>query len=138
MNYQVSKLTKNFTFYFNFEGTDFFLDRKQRFDTAMTLFDKGIVLPQKIAASVGMKPAEMRKQMEEASAFDFINNITPPSVAIQKELADLNLKAPASPPAAEEQKSKSRGRPRKSDSEIGDEGLATRDEGENIGRGGVI
>ena len=145
MNYQASKLTKNFKFYFNFEGTDFFLDRKQRFDTAMTLFDKGIVLPQKIAASIGMKPSELRKQMEEASAFGFMDTLTPPSVAAQKEMATISAKlqksnAEKATPILkpEEQKSKSRGRPRKDESEIGDEGLATRDEGENIGRGGKI
>jgi hypothetical protein len=73
MNYFVNKFTRTYKFRINFEGTDFFLDREQRLDRAITLFDKGIILPQKIAAAVGMKPAELRKQMEEASAMDFMD-----------------------------------------------------------------
>ena len=60
---------------------------------AMELLDKGIVLPQKIAAAMRMKPAELRRQMEEASAMDFVSKLTPPSFAQQKEMAEINAKA---------------------------------------------
>jgi len=71
---------------------------------------------------------------------DLLDTLTPPSVAAQKEMATISTKlqksnAEKATPILkpEEQKSKSRGRPRKDESELGDEGLATRDEGENIG-----
>ena len=85
INYQLSKLTKNFKFTIEFEGTEFFLDRSERLKDAMTLFNQGIVLPQKIAAAIGMKPSQFRKHMEEAVANNFIPSLTPPSVEMQKK-----------------------------------------------------
>ena len=90
MNYQANKVTRTFKFYFEFEGTDFFTNRDSRFDKAMSLFDKGIVMPQKIAAALGMKPAHLRKHMEEAAAMGFVKSLTPPSFEQQKEMAQLN------------------------------------------------
>lgn len=174
MNYQVGKITRTFRFRFEFEGTDFFLNRDKRLKDAMTLFDKGIVLPQKIAAAMGMKPAHLRKHMEEAAAMGFVSSLTPPSFEQQKELLKLNqdnaletqklaqeaakenqeiaAKAQAesqaqaqaqqpkgtgtAPKPAEPKGDASRGRPKKDISELGDEGVQTRTEGTNIGRGG--
>jgi hypothetical protein len=141
MNHTVSKLTRTFKFLFNFEGTEFFLNRDQRLDKAMTLFAQGIVLPQKIAAAIGMKPGQFRKHMEEANANGFMSMLTPPSVENQRQLQEF-MPVPASPlsskaeePSATKQ---GRGRPRKKDSELGEEGEQTRTEGSNIGRGGKV
>lgn len=195
MNTFVNRFTKTYKFSFVFEGSNFFLDRQNRYDRAMGLFDKGIVMPQKIAASLGMKPAELRKHMEEAKANGFMDMLTPPSLQsqievaevqgkqqrklqeqqadtqleVQKKQADTQLKvqekqaeqqekmqdkqaqqnpapgaktsgaqstpavSPAKPP---KQEGDSAGRPKKKDSEIGEEGLRTREQGTNIGRGG--
>lgn len=160
MDYRINKHTKSFTFSFAFEGTDFFLNREIRFTNAMELFDKGIVLPQKIAASIGMKPAELRRHMEESSAMGFMDMLTPPSFEQQKEMtqiesenaekqaklnADLapavvktptsSTKKPASKPAS---KTGETGRPRKKLSQLGDEGVTTRTQGTNISRGGKV
>jgi hypothetical protein len=92
MNYFVNKYTKAFKFKFTFEGTQFFLNRQQRLDSAMTLFNVGIVLPQKIAAAVGMKPAQFRKHLEEAQATGFMDLLTPPALEGQKQMAEITGK----------------------------------------------
>jgi hypothetical protein len=153
MNYLINKKTTRFKFYIEFEGTHFFLNRQLRYDYAMELFDKGIVLPQKIAAAIGMKPSQMRKQMEESKAMGFVTEmLTSPTFEQQKEMADIQGKQQEklSNINAENQiktmqntenqngNSTSRGRPRKKDSELSEEGSQTRTEGTNIGRGGKV
>jgi len=178
MNYFVNKMTRTHKFNISFEGTDFFLNREQRLDKAMTLFNQGIVLPQKIAAAIGMKPSQFRKQMEEASAMDFMGKLTPPTLQQQLKMAEITQKnaesmakvnqknaeslaeknAKLAPEPAPAQAGKlgqapaktakkqtedpegagATGRPRKKDSELSEEGIQTRTEGTNIGRGGRI
>lgn len=159
MNYLGNKYTRTFKFNFIFEGTDFFLNRQNRLDAAMTLFNQGIVLPQKIAAAMGMKPAHLRKHMEEAGAMDFMQMLTPPSLEQQKQMAEINAKnqenmmkktqenqleqqklqaEQAQQQVSEDGQPASRGRPRKKDSEISEEGEQTRTEGSNLGRGGKL
>jgi hypothetical protein len=166
MNYWVNKFTKTYHFRFVFEGTDFYLNRAARLENAMTLFSQGIVLPQKIAAAMGMKPADLIKHMAEAKSMDFMSMLTVPSVLNQeailgetakdqqdlvKTTAKLNPKpapstakappVPKVPTAPTTGKPDTgmpaqRGRPTKSDSKISDEGEQTRAQGTNIGRGG--
>jgi len=166
MGYVVNNLVKTFRFIFAFEGTDFFLNRQERLDNVMSLFDKGIILPQKIAAAMGMKPSHLRKHMEEAAAMGFMDMLTPPTFVQQKEIMDIQnqqadkmadkqaenasnladkqaetsleqtreqakLKAPTvATPAGD------KGRPKKKTSQLSDEGVQTRTEGTNVGRGG--
>jgi len=140
MEYFINKRTKTFKFAVNFEGTEFFTNREIRLNTAMDLFDKGIVMPQKIAAAIGMKPAHFRKHMEEAKATNFMSLLTPPSVEQQKQLLKVNPalgKMPTSTPTTTDTKAK-RGRPRKSTAELGEEGQNTRDGASNVGRGGKV
>jgi len=92
MNYFVNKFTRTFKFNFVFEGTQFFLNRQQRLEAAMQLFNVGIVLPQKIAAAMGMKPAQLRKHMEEAQATGFMSLLSPPQLEAQKEMAEIQGK----------------------------------------------
>jgi hypothetical protein len=152
MDYFINKFTKTYKFYFEFEGTDFFLNRDARFDRAMDLLDKGIVMPQKIAAALGMKPAQFRKHMEESDAMKFVELLRNPSYLQQikiaemaqegsKELAEIGqensleiaeVNKALSPPTSPADK----GRPKKKISELGDEGVATRDGATNVGRGG--
>ncbi len=165
MDYVVNRKTKTYKFSIRFEGTDFFLNRQDRYDKAMALFDKGIIMPQKIAASIGMKPAEMRRHMEEASAFEFIKNLTPPAFEQQKEMQEITQKSSmemqeSAQKAAKENQTEAqktqmeiaktktaspsgetsgeKGRPKKKLSELGEEGVQTRTEGTNIGRGGKV
>jgi hypothetical protein len=166
MNYFINKTTKTYKFNLVFEGTDFYLSRNKRLKDAMDLFDKGVVMPQKIAAAMGMKPAQLRKHMEESAATSFMDKLTVPAYLQQikmqemtqeatmevteknqegaADLADKNQEAAletakitkvnAPKPAATSAPTK--GRPKKSDSEISDEGAATRAQGTNVGRGG--
>lgn len=142
LGYQINLRTKNFKFNFVFEGTDFSVNRDSRFEKAMTLFDKGIILPQKIAAAMRMKPSELRKQMEEAKAMDFMGMITAPSFEQQKELANMNIKSGQETAEknieAQKEAAESAGRPQKKPTELTDEGANTRAGGANIGRGGKV
>lgn len=137
MDYFINKYTRTFKFNFEFEGTEFFLNRDKRLENAMTLFDKGIILPQKIAAAIGIKPAHLRRQMEEAKAFKFVENLTPPAVEQAKKTAEFNAQLLPNDPSGEKTgEGSKKGRPRKPESELSDEGVQTRTEGTNIGRGG--
>lgn len=89
MNFFINKFTKTYRFNFTFEGTQFFLNRQQRLESIMTLFNVGIILPQKIAAAIGMRPSQLRKHMEEAAATGFMDMLTPPTLVAQKEMAEI-------------------------------------------------
>jgi hypothetical protein len=144
INYFVNKFTKTFKFIINFEGTDFYLNRQQRLDRQMDLFAQGIVMPQKIAAAIGMKPADFRKHMEEAAANDFMKTLTPPSVEQARQMLKYTPVKPDGSTGAKtvpqvDKKTgepKKKGRPLKPDSELDEEGVQTRTEGTNLGRGG--
>ena len=155
MDYLGSKYTRTFQFSFTFEGTDFFLNRQQRLESTMSLFNQGIILPQKIAAAIGMKPAEFRKHMEESAATDFMSMLTPPALEGQKEMAEITGKQQekiAETNAKNQQKSAQQlqqkklptaepdkgGRPKKDITKISEETEQTRTEGSNLGRGGKV
>jgi len=147
MDYFINKRTKRFKFTIAFEGTEFFLNRQDRFETAVTLFNMGMVLPQKIAAAIGMRPSQFRKQLESARLNKFLEKITPPSVEQARKLEEISptsenktnnpISKKISTKDAPGVKAK-RGRPLKKDSELDDEGQETRDGGGNLGRGGTI
>jgi len=122
MNYHINRLTKNHKFNFRFEGTNFFNNRQQRFDKAMQLASNGIVLPQKIAASVGMDPFEFQRQLEEAQDNKWVSKLTPLVAGYQQ-------------PGSQQDTG---GRPQKKDGELSDGGEETRSNGSNIGRGGTV
>ena len=115
LNYHVNKETKSFKFKFHFEGTNFYLNRQQRLDSQMSLLGQGIVLPQKIAASLGMDPFSFQRQLDEARANKFVDNLTPVTPGAQLS-------------------GKDNGRPQKSDREI--KSTDTEDSGSNIEKGG--
>lgn len=160
MNYWINKYTRTYKFQISFEGTDFFLNRDGRFEKQMSLFNVGIVMPQKIAAALGMKPAELRKHMAEGKAMDFMGMLTPPTVLNQEQIikdttksqiqvanknAELKPAAPgegaATPskiPELPSNQPASKGRPKTPASKISDEGAQTQTQGTNIGRGGKV
>ena len=111
INYQVNKLTKNFKFKVRFEGTNFYNEQVKRMDDQMKLMAQGIVLPQKIAASLGMNPFEFQRQLDEARASKFVDNLTPIVPGAQMS-------------------GKDGGRPEKTDSEL--KSTDTKDSGSNI------
>jgi hypothetical protein len=116
MNYQINKLTKNYHFKIHFEGSEFYNNRQQRLDAQMGLIPQGIVLPQKIAASMGMNPFTFQRQLDEARASGFVDNLTPIISAFQQSGV------------------KNTGRPQKDESDLSGEGEQTRADGGNIAK----
>ena len=114
MTYFVNKLTSKYGFEIIFEGNDYYLDRQRRFEYANSLADKGIVLPQKIAASIGMKPQNLYRMMEESNGKKFVDGLTPIVSAFQI--------------------GKDEGRPKKSQSKLSNEGVETQTDGANEAR----
>lgn len=116
LDYWANKRTKYYKYSYRLEGNDYYLDRLQRFERAMTLADKGIVLPQLIASSLGLKPQELYRMMEESKGMKFVDMLTP-------IITNLQTGANA-------------GRPEKSDDQLGEAGEQTKSAGGNLGRGG--
>ena len=125
MEFQVNKRVdassrgSHYHFGFNFEGSNFYLDKQRRFETQMSLMQLGVVNVQKLAASMGQNPFAFQSQLDEARINGWTQNLTPIVLASQLSGKDNNT-----------------GRPKSSDSEISDSGMQTRDDGSNIGRGG--
>ena len=112
LEYHINKLTKNFKFRFQFEGTTFFNDRNNRFEKATSLAALGIVLPQKIAASIGMSPFDFQRQLEEAQGTEWVDSLTPIISSFQQSGDEA-------------------GAPEKSDEDLSDSGEETRSAGSN-------
>jgi len=89
MNYHCNKGTERFKFLFSFEGTDFSVNRGERHTVAMGLFDKGMIMPQKIAASLGMKPRQFRKHLEEANSSDFMSLLMQPDISTMEKESEI-------------------------------------------------
>lgn len=132
IEYHINKLTKNYKFSFRFEGSNFYLDRQRRFDTQMKLSEKGIVNPQKIAASLGQNPFEFQAQLEEARAMGWVDNLTP----LANEQNTPTMKKPENEGVPTSGKTGDKGRPKKDETKISESGMQTRSDGANIGRGG--
>jgi hypothetical protein len=117
LNYHVNRFTKKYKFHFKFEGTNFYTNRESRFNAQIKLLPLGIVLPQKVAASIGLSPFEFERQLAEGRANKWVDKLTP-------------IISGAQMPA------EGAGAPTKPDSKIGDEGETTRANSRNVGRGG--
>jgi len=114
LNWNINQRTGKFKFNIKFEGTKFYTDRERRMDSALGLANLGMVLPQKIAAASGMSPFEFERQLAEAKAMGFVDNLTPIVLASQLSKEDEVA-----------------GRPKKSDDKIGESGEQTRSDGGN-------
>jgi hypothetical protein len=123
LNYYVNKLTKKYKFKVTLLGTNFDLDRRTRLDNAMTLANVGIVLPQQFSAALGMMPRDLERQMEMAKYSGFNDKLIPLISMFQQSGKDGNDKG---------------GRPQKSSDELTENGAATRENGDNLGRGGKV
>jgi hypothetical protein len=121
LNYHINKRTKYFKFKFSFEGTEFDTNKKKRLEDALTLADKGIVLPQKISAAIGMNYHDMCRHLEEAQATGFTDKLMP-LINIYNQTGDKD----------------SVGRKKKADTELSESGQETRDVGSNLDKGGDI
>ena len=118
MDYHINKLTKKYKFKIHFEGSQFYNNREQRLEKQMTLMGNGIVLPQKVSAALGMGVFEFQRQLDEARANGWVENLTPAIAAAQMS-GDAK-----------------RGRPSKSDSDLSESGSQTHENGGNLTKGG--
>lgn len=123
LNYHINKRTKTFKFKFKFDGTEFDINKKKRFDNAMTLMDKGIFLPGLVANSLGMLPHDLERMLEEAKAKKWDEKLIPIVNAYQLSGKDTSNKG---------------GRPKVDDDEMNENTEASRDNGSNLGRGGKL
>lgn len=119
LEYHINKKTKKFKWKFVFEGTEFFTNKKERLENALTLADKGIVLPQKISAAIGMLPHVFERQLAEAKASGFVEKLTP-------ILSSFNISKSDSVS----------GRPSKKSSDLSESGIETRGNASNVEQGG--
>jgi hypothetical protein len=117
MDFQLSKITKKYKFHVYFEGMDTKYDRDERLNSATGLAGLGMVLPQAFAASRGIPPHVFLRQLAEAKAMGFVDNLTPIVPAAQQ---------------------KDGGAPQKASGDLSESGAATRGQGNNLGRGGKV
>jgi len=113
LEYWVNQRTKNYKFKFEFEGFNTAIDREERREIALKLADSGMVLEQKIAASLGMSVFDFRRQLGETKANGFVDNLTPILKANQMSGEDAT------------------GRPQSKDIDLSDSGADTKSSGSN-------
>lgn len=118
LEFWINQRTKHYKFKFIFEGFNTAVDREERLNTVFKYADSGIILEQKFASAIGMSPFDFRRMMEESSANDFVNKLTP----IMK-----SNQMPAGASGA--------GRPEKSEKDMTENGSETREAGSNLEKG---
>ena len=119
LEYNINRRTKKFKWKFRFVGCNDQFDRSRRQTEAFTYADKGVVLPNKIASSLGLNKIELERELEEAQATGFTDKL----------MMMLNVNT-MSPDGA--------GRPAKDDADLTDSGAKTRAKASNIEKGGKI
>ena len=126
LNYYANKETKKFKWRFKFVGANDQFDRLRRQNEAFAYADKGVVLPNKIASSIGLNKIELERQLDEAKATGFTDKL----------MAMININTMPSVPNTNS--NNDGGRPQKDDSELTDSGLETRSKASNVEKGGTI
>ena len=121
LNYYVNKETKKFKWRFRFVGCNDQFDRLRRQNEAFTYADKGVVLPNKIASSLGLNKIELERELDEAKATGFTDKL----------MAMININTMST-------KTSDVGRPAKDDSELTNSGAKTRSNASNIEKGGKV
>ena len=127
LDYYANKHTKKFKWKFKFVGCNDQFDRERRQTEAFTYADKGVVLPNKIASSLGMNKIELERELDEMNNSDFINKLRPM----------LNIYTTSSQ-SDKGGNQNNNGRPKSDNSELTDSGAETRARGSNIEKGGEI
>lgn len=108
LEYNINKLTKKFKFNFKLSGFNTFTDRKERNDMTREWAEKGVIIPDNIAHSLGFNNRiELEATLEMVQATDFVSKLTMlPNMFNQKDSSSV-------------------GRPSKGDGSISDSGAST-------------
>lgn len=125
LDYYANKHTKKFKWKFKFVGCNDQFDRLRRQDEAFKYADKGVVLPNKIASSLGLNKIELERELEEMNASDFIDKLRPMiNIYTQGNVTENSTSRNGA------------GRPAKDDQDLTESGSETRSRGSNIEKGG--
>ena len=117
LNFVINKKTKKFKFKFRFIGCNDELDRNRRQKEVFTYADKGIVLINKIASSLGLNKIELERELNETKASGLTDKLM--------MLLNTNTMSDG-------------GRPQNDDDNLTESGSETRGAGSNIAKGGKI
>lgn len=128
LNYMVNKKTKKFKWRFKFVGCNDQFDRIRRREEAFAYADKGVVLPNKLASSLGLNKIELERELEEANATKFTDKL----------MMMLNVNTMSNSNSNNNNNSNNNGRPASDDTDLSDSGLRTRSKASNIEKGGNI
>lgn len=120
LNYYANQETKKYKWKFKFVGANDQFDRLRRQNEAFTYADKGVVLPNKIASSLGLNKIELERELEEANATGFTDKLM-----LMKNINTMS-------------DNNSVGRPKKDDVDLSDSGIKTRSTASNIEKGGKV
>lgn len=126
LNYYANKETKKYKWRFKFVGCNDQYDRDRRQEEAFKYADKGVVLPNKIASSLGLNKIELEKELEEAKASKFTDKLM--------MMLNINTASNNNQQSTENNK----GRPTKEDAQLTDSALKTRSNASNVEKGGKI
>ena len=143
LNYYINKETKKFKWRFKFVGSNDQYDRKRRQDAAFAYADKGVVLPNKIASSLGYNKIELERELEESKATKFteklqlmLNVNTMPNSG--GNTGNNNNSNNSNNNTNSNDENKKNGRPQKEDNQLTDSGENTRSAASNVEKGGKI
>ena len=123
LNYYANQETKKFKWRFRFVGCNDQFDRERRQEEAFKYADKGVVLPNKIASSLGLNKIELERELEEMKATNFKDKLS----------MMLNVNT-----MSNNENSDNNGRPQKNNTELTDSGMKTRDKASNVEKGGNV
>lgn len=134
LNYYANKETKKYKWRFKFVGCNDQFDRQRRQDEAFRYADKGVVLPNKIASSLGMNKIELERELEEAKATKFTDKLS--------MMLNVNTMSSKNNDGGSNDNSSGdgngAGRPQKSDTDLTESGMKTRSNASNVEKGGNI
>jgi len=124
LNYNVNRKTKKFKWRFRFVGAEDQFDRKRRQEEAFRYADKGVVLPNKIASSLGLNKIELERELNEAKETGFVDKLMM-MLNVNTSSSDTSNGNPV-------------GRPRKTEDTLTVSGVESRSRASNIEKGGEI
>lgn len=119
LEFYINNETKKYKFKIRFVGSNDYISRTRRQEEAFKYADKGVVLPNRIASSLGLNKFELEDELAEAKASGFTDKLM--------LMVNVNTMS-----------NKDTGRPQKDETDLTDSGSETRTTGSNIEKGGNV